>query len=363
MARDQFRSFTHHGLSRALEFCAQRDHHLRTEPKANVVGQRRFMLIQYGARGPLELDQHLGRRHGKALSDAHMEGHVGPPITVKVNAERGEGFDLRVKSYALFLAIAAELAAHDIGRLERADRFESARPRLSYGLTVVHGRLRHGQAGYHHQHVVLHHIANRSRFLVETAAARYSETFGHGDLHTLDVTGVPDPFKERIGEAKVEKILDRFLSQVVVDAEDRMFRERRVKCTVKRLRRTQVSTKRLFNDHTGVFHTSRLRQPFNNGCEHTGRNSEIVQRGCGGAELLAQTLEGRRFAIVAADVSKQPGEFGKGLSVEADLMRQTVADTSSKLLEIPVTPRYSDHRSIQTTAPDHGLQGRKNLLV
>ena len=84
--------------------------------------------------------------------------------------------------------------------------------------------------------MVLHHISNRPRFLIEAAAARHAELFGHRDLHAFNVAAAPTGFEEGIGETEVDEILDRLLSKVVIDPKDGLLREMGPKRAIERLR-------------------------------------------------------------------------------------------------------------------------------
>jgi hypothetical protein len=60
---------------------------------------------------------------------------------------------------------------------------------------------------------------------------------------------VPDRFQKRIGETEIQEVLDRFLSQVVIDAEDRFVREGPAQRVVERARRSEIPPEGLFHHH------------------------------------------------------------------------------------------------------------------
>ena len=68
--------------------------------------------------------------------------------------------------------------------------------------------------------MVLHDVANRADFVIEAPAALHAEALGHRDLHAGDVIAIPDRFEEGVGEPEIEQVLDRFLAEIMVDAED-----------------------------------------------------------------------------------------------------------------------------------------------
>jgi len=83
--------------------------------------------------------------------------------------------------------------------------------------------------------MVLHDIADRPYLLVKAPAAGDAEVLSHRDLHALHVVPIPDQLEERVGEAKVEEILDRLLPEVVIDTKDRRLGEDPAQSAVERL--------------------------------------------------------------------------------------------------------------------------------
>ena len=81
----------------------------------------------------------------------------------------------------------------------------------------------HGDQRHELQHVVLHHVAQRAGFVVVRPAAFDANRFGHGDLHVVDVRGVPQRLEQRVREAQRQQVLHRFFAEVVVDAEHLVF--------------------------------------------------------------------------------------------------------------------------------------------
>jgi len=68
--------------------------------------------------------------------------------------------------------------------------------------------------------VVLHHVPHGADLVIKRAAGTNAFLLRHGDLNVVDQVAVPDRFPDGVGEAKIEKILDRLLAEVVVDAEE-----------------------------------------------------------------------------------------------------------------------------------------------
>ena len=129
--------------------------------------------------------------------------------------------------------IAVELAAHHVPGRKRPN------PLKHFDFFVLQTGIRHGHRGFHGhvgeqlEQMVLHHVPNRAGLLIERSAASDTEVFRHRDLHALDEVPVPDRLHESVGEAEKQDVLDRVLSQVVIDAKDILLREGRVEILFK----------------------------------------------------------------------------------------------------------------------------------
>src|SRR5579864_8751817 len=66
--------------------------------------------------------------------------------------------------------------------------------------------------------MVGNHVSQRSRHIKVPAPLFYAHGLGHGDLHVVNKAVVPDRLKNAVAEAKDQDVLDRFLSQVVINA-------------------------------------------------------------------------------------------------------------------------------------------------
>ena len=129
--------------------------------------------------------------------------------------------------------------------------------------------------------MVLHHIAQCTGLLVEGSAALDAQRLGCGDLHVVDVVSVPDGFEDAVGEAKDQDVLDRFLTQIVVDAEDLALVKDGIDALVQIARRSQVMSKGLFDDHAdeaalGVGHSMRA-DVFYDASEKLRRGGQIKE--------------------------------------------------------------------------------------
>src|SRR5688572_8934353 len=97
--------------------------------------------------------------------------------------------------------------------------------------------------------MILNHIANGARFVVELSAPGNAEIFGHCDLHTFDVVPVPDRLNNGIVESEMHEILNRPFTEVVVDTKYRGLRKDFVNRTVQFTCSGAVASKRLLDDN------------------------------------------------------------------------------------------------------------------
>ena len=84
--------------------------------------------------------------------------------------------------------------------------------------------------------------------VVEGAPICHIERLGHRQLRRRDVLAVPNGLEEAVRESEILQVLDRFLAQIVVDAEDRILGEDRVERRVESCRVSQVLPERLLHD-------------------------------------------------------------------------------------------------------------------
>src|SRR6185295_78975 len=234
----ELRRLGDHLLARPLGAGPDRDPHAGAQLEVDVV---RLPRREPAERRPPERDLHLGRGGGETLPGADEERHAVPPPGVDVQTDRGEGLDLRIGRDALLLPVSAELPAHDVLGGERPHRPEDLHLLVADRLVIRRRRSLHREQPHHLQHVVLDHVADGARLLVEPAAPLDAEALGHRDLHALHVVPVPDRLEERVGEAEHEEVLHRLPPEIVVDAEDLRLVEDLVQRPVERLCRGEVA--------------------------------------------------------------------------------------------------------------------------
>ena len=73
--------------------------------------------------------------------------------------------------------------------------------------------------------MVLHHVAKRAGGIVIAGAAFDAQGLGDGDLHMIDMGGVPDRLEQGIGKAQGHQVLDGLLAEIMIDAIDVLFAE------------------------------------------------------------------------------------------------------------------------------------------
>ena len=187
----------------------------------------------------------------------------------------------------------------DMDRLNRAPHLHSL---PAHRLGLEGDRRLHGDKRQQLHHVVLHHVAQRARLLIERAAALDADLFRGGDLNVIDIVPVPDGLEDAVGEAEDEDVLHRLLAQVMIDAEDLFFGEYTVHFIVQRARRGQVMAEWLFDDQAhlallGFGHAVRAKL-LNDLGKILRRRCQVEEPVALGALLLVDLLEqGHRVAV------------------------------------------------------------------
>ena len=71
--------------------------------------------------------------------------------------------------------------------------------------------------------MVLHHITEGTGLIIVATAFFNSQLFSKGNLNIINVLAVPDIFKQQISKADCKNLLNHFLAQIVVNAENLFF--------------------------------------------------------------------------------------------------------------------------------------------
>ena len=169
-------------------------------------------------------------------------------------------------------------------------------------LRVEGDRLLHRGQRHQLQEVVLDDVARGADAVVVAGPAADADVLGHGDLHVVDVVGVPDRLEHLVGEAQRQQVLHRLLAQVVVDAEDRVGGEDVLDDGVELAGRLQVVPERLLDDDPAP----RPRRcgstsPERSSCWQTvanddGRDRQVERVVAAGAALLVELVRPPRRA-------------------------------------------------------------------
>ena len=126
------------------------------------------------------------------------------------------------------------MARHDITfrngakRAQHLHLFVADRGRIQIG-----GRLHRGQ-GKQLQHVVLHHVTQRTGIFIKAGTPFQTNGFADRDLDMLDRVCVPQGFEKHVRKAQRHEVLHRFLAQIMVNPEGAAFGKNGVDCIVDR---------------------------------------------------------------------------------------------------------------------------------
>ena len=92
-----------------------------------MVGMRHTgRITEQHSRRSFELDHGFGDRCREPLPSPDVPGHARPPPRIDLEVQRGEGLDVGPRRHAVFIGVAAVLAADDVGGLDGADLAEQA---------------------------------------------------------------------------------------------------------------------------------------------------------------------------------------------------------------------------------------------
>ncbi|MNO35632.1 hypothetical protein D3C76_256860 [compost metagenome] len=250
----------------------------------------------------LEVNHNLRQLLRHALAGTQVERHPGPTPVADIGAQGHEGFGvalgigvffLQVTGHGLAFAVTGDvLASHYLSRQAlAADR----RQCLEYlDLLVanavgrqVAGRV-HGNQAEQLQQVVLDHVTQLPG-LVEIAPAPFDPDFlGHGDFHVGDGVLVPLGFKQAVGKAQGDQVLNGFLAQVMVDPVDPVFGKILRHRIIDPPRRRQVMADRLLQNRPGTFGQAYFGQVFADRAVHRCRRGEIGDQLFVAANALGQ---------------------------------------------------------------------------
>ena len=203
-----------------------------------------------------------------------------------------------------------------MGRSERKhfDLFVAHRIRFEIG-----GRLHRHQAEQLQQ-MVLHDVAQGAEVIVIRPAALHADGFGDGDLHMLDGILVPQRLEQGVGEAQRDQVLDGFLAEIVIDAQDAVFAERLGQFGFDLAGRGEIVADGLFHRNAGlrIGQAGRF-QMLRDGSKEIRRNGEVKENVLGAVQHFGQRSVSLGFGGVARTKAQargkaRPGIFGETFS-------------------------------------------------
>src|ERR1051325_8965872 len=138
-----------------------------------------------------QAEKNLGAVDGEAFAGADVKRHAPPSPGINLQLERSESFDFGIGRHAGLLAVAAELAAHQIPGYERGGGFEHLHFFVPDRFAVRADRRLHSQICEYLEKMVLNYIADGADLLIKRAAALDTKILCHGDLDALEMHAVP----------------------------------------------------------------------------------------------------------------------------------------------------------------------------
>ena len=229
------------------------------------------------------------------------------------------------------------------------------------GIALV-GRWLHREQRDDLEQVVLDHVAQTARAFVEAAALADAEALGHRHLNAGDVVAVPDRLEKRVRESEIEDVHDRLLSEIVVDAEDRRFREYRMRDRAELDGGREIAAEGLFDDEAGMLAEPIDAQARDDRREQRRRYRQVIRRAPCFTERALQRAKCRRILVVAAHVTQQRSQAIEcRLVVDRGFTAHALANAPLHFLRGPLGRCDADDRHRQRTAFHHGIEGREDL--
>ena len=180
-----------------------------------------------------EADPLLGG--GQPLAGAQVERHAAPAVIVDPQPGGDVGVLGGAGGYPRHVAVAVELAQHDLGGVERPEAADHLFPGGLQVEGAEAGRRLHGDLGRHLEQVGDQHVQHRAGGVVEPGPVGDAELLGHVDLYRLDVLAAPHGGEQPVGEAQHVQVLGGLLAQEMVDPVDLLLVEHRVDDPVERV--------------------------------------------------------------------------------------------------------------------------------
>ena len=103
---------------------------------------------------------------------------------------------------------------------------------------------------------------------------------------------------------------------------------------------------------------------FDHGPEQKRWDGEVESRSAGALERIVQRCEGFFIRVFALDVAEKPIEHFDGRRIHAAaVLIDAGARPFFELVEREIVARHADDGNIEGLAPNHGMQGGKDLFI
>src|SRR5439155_1780789 len=126
----------------------------------------------------VEPPNNFSTSYRQALAGSDVERNTFPAPGIDLQPQCDKCFRSGILCHAFFITVATELPTHEIGWLDRRNRFEHFYFFISERFAVVASGRFHREVGNYLEEMVLDHIAHRAGLIVEAAAALNSKIFG-----------------------------------------------------------------------------------------------------------------------------------------------------------------------------------------
>ena len=99
--------------------------------------------------------------------------------------------------------------------------------------------------------MVLNDVPERARRVVVLAApSAHTFTFRNGDSNAVHMSPVEQRFEDRVAETETEDVLNRFLSQIMIDPIDLFFGQNLPDLLIQFPGALEIPAERLFENHS-----------------------------------------------------------------------------------------------------------------
>src|SRR5215831_5305101 len=178
---------------------------------------------------------------------------------------------------AVHVQVAVVLATNGVIGCERPERADELRfgvpPRVH---TLPVRRLCH-HAGQDLEHVILEHVADGARPVIEPAPVGYVELLGHGDLDAVHVGAIQQRLQDRVREAGEQQVLHGVEAEPVIDPVNRRLRVILLHQLVQLLRAGEVAAEWLFHHDPGIGGPASLGDALRDTPEQRRRHLHVEQ--------------------------------------------------------------------------------------